>query len=273
MNGPSPADIERQIEWESHCVRKGVERYHSTLSKTSIQKDGSVKQKQRELGETQVGLKVITDVLQHCTTAIEEARQEAIEGLSNPDRRSRPVAWWWYIAWLSAEQLAFLTIRTILTSPALPDTEGRALLPTALGVGRAIRDEIDFRRWQDNSKRKAEETGTPDLAKILISRAKGTATNRTIRRWIKKTSDIETLDWPKEVRLQVGTKLIETVVDNSGGWFEIRLEFVRGKTERRVYLTDKARAAVDNMHGFYELNRPYLLPTIIPPKPWEPKAA
>lgn len=268
MHGPNPDDIQRQIEWESHCVRKGVERYQSSLVKTVVKKDGSVEQKSRDMGDTRVGLKVMTDVLKHCVSAIEDARQEALDGLVSPERKNRPPVWWWYIAWLSADQLAFLTVRTIMTSPTLAESEGRRLLTVALGVGRALRDELDFKRWQDASKRESKETGKPDLAKILISRAKDSTTPRTIRNWIKKTSDIELTDWPKDVRIHIGTKLIELVVENGGGWFEIRVDYVRGKSERRVYLTEEAKRAVENMHGIYEVNRPYLLPTIIPPKPW-----
>jgi len=68
---------------------------------------------------------------------------------------------------------------------------------------------------------------------------------------------------------QIGAKLLDLMIKHGGGWFEQRLVYKTGKTERRVFLSDLAQQALTDINAQLEVNRPYMVPMRCQPNQWE----
>ena len=86
--------------------------------------------------------------------------------------------------------------------------------------------------------------------------------------WSRRIKSIETLDWRRDVRMHIGAKILELVIENGGGFFEMKYVQVRNKTERQVFLSDACRAMMDDINSQIEISAPTLKPMIIEPRPW-----
>src|SRR5690606_15764131 len=106
-----------------------------------------------------------------------------------------------------------------------------------------------------------------DMFKLLTSREKQ-LTPKTFDRWRRKIESIEREDWTHEMKIIVGTKLIDIAIQHGGGWFYRTMLYRRGKRIATVGLTEVALSVITDINAQSELNRPMLRPMIAPPKPW-----
>lgn len=86
------------------------------------------------------------------------------------------------------------------------------------------------------------------------------------------SDNIDHLDWSKDERISVGMLMLSILAEHGGGWFElayIRKSSGRGTvTERVIRLTEAGRRWINNHNAMTELQRPWLLPMLCPPKAW-----
>jgi hypothetical protein len=246
-------DIERQIRWEMANVEEGVRRYRRSIAEA-------------DLGDTPPGVIAMRDMMAGLVPAIEAARQEAIDGIVSEGKGRKP-EWWWTIGFLSAEKLAVITARALLTDRK-QRTGGSLMSAVAINIGSSVKMEMEYEQWRIREARRAKEDPNHiNLFRLITSRAKKVDAKAFLR-WRKKLSSIERLDWTREMKLQLGSKLLDLAIRHGGGWFEYRMIYARGKSERRVFLTDVARTAINDVNARLEVNRPYHLPMKVPPKPW-----
>jgi hypothetical protein len=246
-------DIERQIRWEMANVEEGVRRYRRSIAEA-------------DLGDTPPGVIAMRDMMAGLVPAIEAARQEAIDGIVSEGKGRKP-EWWWTIGFLSAEKLAVITTRTLLTDRKQKQG-GSLMTAVAHNIGASVKMEMEFEQWKrSEAKRVADDPRHVNLFRLVTSRAKRVDA-KSFRRWRKKLSSIERLDWTREMKLQLGAKLLDLAIRFGGGWFEYRMIYRKGKSERNVMLTDLARIAINDVNARLEVNRPYHLPMKVPPKPW-----
>lgn len=261
--------IDKQLDWETTCTERGVVRYHSTLERRVKSRDGTERREPAALGDTQAGLWVMNDMVRCILPAMRQAREDAITRITDSTRGLMP-EWTWLLPMLSAEKLTVIGVRTILTSPVREDKGiGRPALSICTQIGTAIRDECEFEQWRTDSRNAFKEGRSKvDLAKVLQSRVK-TVDRRRFARWRKKIAEIERLDWSREHCIQLGGRVLDVCIEFGGRWFEFRDIIIRGRTERRVVLSDVARVALEDHHSKLEVSRPYLLPMRCPPVPWQ----
>lgn len=262
---------EREIYWEAAAIDRGKDRYRGTFSTVKVGRDGTVKHESAELGDVAPGQIILKEMMLHAVpyfqAAIEEAKREITSG-----RRGAHKEWWWLIGWLTAEEIALVTARTILTERASGDSyQGRSATGLNLRIGQAVKEQIEFNRWKKNSKILAADQGGFDFAAWLITKVGGTINRRTWSRWKAKMDAIENEEWPSDTRVQIGAKLLDLMIKHGGGWFEDRLVYKTGKTERRVFLSEAAQQAITDINAQLEVNRPYMVPMRCQPNPWEHK--
>jgi hypothetical protein len=111
---------------------------------------------------------------------------------------------------------------------------------------------VAFRDWVSEeraNKRLARELGKPyrDLYEALYRSVKA-INNRTFRRW-NRIGRPWRQGWAEEDRVQLGSALIEYLVDHSGGYFQKALARHSGKTQIYVVLSPEARAGIWNRDG------------------------
>lgn len=259
--------INAQMEWETQCIERGVDRYHASLYKTTVSPDGSVHQQQADIGDTRAGSAMLKQLMGRLVPAIEEARAEALEGLTS-EKGKNPPQWWWYMAWLPADALAYITLRASLAEKPSAAARGRKVNSTCLRMGQSVKEELEFRLWKQRSKENAKSGDGIDMAGMLIARCKGNVDRRTFSRWKKKIAEIEKFDWDVNTKLRLGVKLLDCLLQSCDQWFRVELVAGKGKTERMLYMSDKLFDKLNNIHEKLEVARPYMLPMFVPPRPW-----
>lgn len=248
-----PALEEEQRRMELAGVDEGVSKFRQMLTDTA-------------LADTGTGRKIFKETMQMIVPAIREAQQQAVEGITNSGPGVRPV-WWWYISFVSPEKLAYIALRSVLNIRMVKSGMGRPARNICLTIGLAVKQQVEFEKWLRDSKDEAKNTGGPDLAQRLVRTAKN-LNQRQWRNWTNRIEAIQTLDWRRDVRMHIGAKILELVIENGGGFFELKYVQVRNKTERQVFLSDACRAMMEDINAQLELSSPVLRPMIIEPRPW-----
>lgn len=254
--------VERQQRLEVGCVEEGIARFKRELASSTF-------------GDTPAGGIALGEMFNQLLPAVEEAREEALAGILKPGKGNRP-EWWWIIAYLPAEKLAFITLRTLLTSsqnqrPGSLRGHIRASTMSVM-IAANVRLEMEFEIWRKKERDLCKED--PDrynLYDVLVSRLqKGQVVDTEVfKRWRRKVANIERLDWRPTMRVQVGSKMLGLAVEHGAGWFSIRNMWMGGKSERVVELTEYAKAFIEDINTqHYEVARPVLGPMVCPPVPW-----
>lgn len=242
--------IEAQQRIETRSVERGLQRYRAAVLRTDV-------------ADTNPGVAAMRDILSTLIPAITEAQRLGREACES---RGQPPGWAALINILDADKLAYLTVRTLLTTP----TVGAHIHPTvariARLIGRGVQHEVEFEQWRSREKEVAGED-RPNMYKVLQQRAKNIDA-RTFRRWTRKLDTYEKLQWTDRDRLQLGAALITVCVEAGGGWIEVHRTYSRNQEALRVGLSEQALRYLSDSHARLELMRPYLLPMIVPPKPW-----
>jgi len=249
----SPEDA--QILHEMAGVDEGVERYQATLQDPATR-----------LSDTAAGRKIFNETMSLLVPAVREAQDIAIDGIANSGKGLRP-QWWWYISFVSPEKLAYITMRSILGMRVANGGVGRKATHICLEIGQAVKQQVEFEKWLAESKRTAKETGGRDLAAQLVRRAKN-FNQRQWGNWCRKIDSIETLDWRRDVKMHIGSKLLELSLENTGGFFRLEYVQIRNKTERQVFLSDACQSMIEDINSRIEAMSPVLKPMLIEPQPW-----
>ena len=248
---PKLEEEQRRIELAG--VEEGVQKFRRLLAEGRIADAGA-------------GRKIFTEVMQLIIPAIREAQQEAIEGIANSGPGVRPV-WWWYISFVSPEKIAYIALRSVLSIRLAQASLGRPARNVCLDIGLAMKQQVEFEMWLRNSKDEAKNSGGVDLAARLVRTAKN-FNQRQWGNWSRRIKSIETLEWRRDVRMHIGAKILDLVIENGGGFIELKYVQIRNKTERQVFLSDSCRAMMEDINSQLEFNAPVLKPMIIEPRPW-----
>ncbi len=274
-----------QVQWERGSVERGVARYRESLYRTK--KDGGLELK--ELAELEPGQDIMREVIVNAEAAISAAQVEAMNAMRDKTR-GRWEMWWWPLCCLEADKIALIGARAMLGVQIHELSRGhgsRPLRSVALEIGRAMKLEREFEMWREAENRRErearkakaegdEDVFAPNWWKLMRQRAPELS-ERAFRKWAKKSGQYDRLDWGRDVRLSVGTKVIDLIVQHGGGWFTVAMVgnhmSNRYTTERRVMLTEDAWKWIKSAHRGHEFNRPWLLPMLKEPLNWTRKEA
>lgn len=263
-----PDNITAEIEWEHAAVERGVRRYRESLLRQ--RKDGSFER--RELTELEPGQEIMRDVVSASHEAIAAAAEEAHNAYATKGR-GREERWWFPILCLEPDKLAVIAARALLSANA---SSRRALRSVALEIGRNVQVQREFELWkkqQTSAATEARKAGqyVPDFWRFMRELSPE-QDERAFLKWAKKSEQYQKLDWPREMRLHLGIKLVYLVVEACPKWFELTLPGTvshgRYRTERLVCLTELARQWITLRHEYNEMRRPWLVPMISEPIDW-----
>jgi len=257
--------VRLNAEFETSGISRGVERYNNELSKDISQFSDTGRS---AFADSDVGSKLVDQCMKPLVIGFYEIQSEAQQGFGS---KGHNAVWWGPILCLSPEKLAAITIRTVLAGLQPEVAHARKWTACALLIGQNMKQEREFDLWKDRNYREAREQGTINLYKVMIRRVKK-IDPRAVRRFMRMSTDIDRLDWTKEVRLHVGMKCLDTLIRFGNGWFECHFAGKGyGRTrhvEKTVRLTEIARRAIEDDHERCELNRPFLLPMLCEPVRW-----
>ena len=246
---------DEQIAHEMAGVEEGIKKYRDSLNDPQL-----------KLADTAAGRKIFNETMAMLIPAISAEQDVAIQGIANGGKGKPPV-WWWYISFVSADKLAFITMRSILSSRMANNALGRKASAICLDIGGGVKHQIEFEKWLRESKNTAKETGGPDLAARLVRKAKN-FNQRQWGNWCRKIDSIETLDWRRDAKMHIGSKLLQLALEHTGGFFTMEYVQIRNKTERQVFLSEPCRAMVEDINSRVEVASPVIRPMLVPPRPW-----
>ena len=253
MGHISQEDEIKQVLFEHELVNEGVSRYRESI-------------KGKALDQTQPGSQLMDLVLPGFIETIKQATQDGL-GMVVEATGGRTPAWALTISILSPEELAVLTVKTVLGTLTNP-TLDKHFAAFAMSLGDSVRDQVDFNRWLLASNLQAEEDQMPSVADQLIKRAGGKVDRRYRARWKKRCENYLTSDWPKADKVSLGTKLIGLLSDTHPDVFEVVL-VKEGARQRRCFrLVPEMWDQIATVNDALALSRPFLIPMICEPKDW-----
>lgn len=164
-----------------------------------------------------------------------------------------------YLADADVDVLAHLSLRTLFDNVSLRAT----ITKVATRLASLVEDELFFRNFRghdedayDYAKRKIKaQSQNPTYQKRVMSkhaRAKGT----------------EWTEWAPDVRVKIGTKLIEIVLDTTGLFKKVRQTEGAKKTNIYVVASEATLDWLSTENARLAPLAPVYLPTLVPPRPW-----
>lgn len=257
--------LERQKDIEVRSIDRGVERYWQSVGSgmnTSVTDRAIVKM----LGPVADGI------------------AEYVSGLVTNRGRKTPADM--VMALVDPRKLAFITARTVLSSGT--NIVGRL----AGAVGELVEQEATLNAFKTSERervKKAKEDGDTEAHKNLVWCMKRytkydqlTAKHKknTMAKFMARVEQTANMGLTSRDRVMIGTRLIVLLTRFASDWFILRvvpwreLGIDRGikRSHERVqaiFLTSGADSWFTEAHANAEIRRPWNVPMIVPPTPWE----
>lgn len=286
---PTSLQIARQARWERIGNDRAMKAVRESLE------DAERKGAGHTTAPAQALLRAIVPPLEAAITA---AQAEARQILAAPGRTP---GWAWPIGLLSADKLAVITttnaLRAAMNSGRSKEgAETSGMTAAAEAVAQAVRDEIEFERWEAEQKERNKavsalkaKTGQGDEAadatyqwvkeghKDLLKALEATYPNvsRAVwARWRAKVQALREEKWSKaDTAIPLGEKLLHELSAVASDRITIAHRGISaGRTQITVELTEKAEEEMRDIKTRMEVARPRLMPMVIPPNPWRYEA-
>ncbi|MBB6253053.1 DNA-directed RNA polymerase [Nitrospirillum iridis] len=249
-----------QARWETEMVRRGVQRYRDELDRVDLAQHALGEQFMRCLMGTKDHQGLVNAIQTYQDVVPEKALGEAYWTTKEEDI---------LISALPADVVAFLTLRCVLSFRAPDDgLWGAPLTAVQLQLAKALRDEMTVRAAID---RAGTDAGLADVAdKIKKAATRGQLGSSTLAKLRKTQRAVLDLDqeWPIALGLKAAAILLGLAEAATRGAVCVATVAAGGRTQKRVILSDEAKAAILANRDRDELTRPYLLPMIAPPLDW-----
>ena len=253
----------KEINWENHQIDEGVRKYREAMEGKSLE-------------ETTGGQRLIRLAMQNTIEGIQDAYSELDSLVIGNGVGCRQNNWVYMIGLVSAEQSAVITLNHLLSYCQNPKETVTGTTQLSKKIGNSLRQQLMFENWKKNEKVKMDEHNATcaeggelkkSYAQLLIERAKGQVTRPKLARWSKKFDTYSEIEWGDDA-INIGMKMIDIVCKGNSDMFNYELKNIQGKTQRLISMTDEAWNEYDQCEEFAEIQRPFLLPTLITPKPF-----
>lgn len=239
-------EMERQIELEERMRGMGIDRYWNNNAKNIERK--------RETASSPVK-RLLNETVGFIQKGIEAFIEEATNGKAG--RKHAAIT---HVQKLEPDAVALLTARTVLDGI----TRGDTIVRIATMVATMVEDEINYRIF------KAYDKADFKRAVSREQRVNGSSYHRmrTSLKHLMNNKSLQTEAWSPREKLQVGSKLVEIMMETTG--LVTKEERVTGPNKTTVYLvaTSATMEWIQKEGDRTSLLSPVYLPTIIPPRPW-----
>ncbi len=251
--------VEAQARWEMAGVTAGIERYRSIQA-------GS------EIDETAPAQVIIRKILPALTARIEALVDPLIDRLATATGGSyRMSASDGLLQALPADEQAVIALVCAMRGVVQPGAIFAGSAAAAVSIARQIAgtaiDQEEYRRWEDEKKAEAKETGEGDAAKRL--RLRYPDLTREVWRKVRSRLDVvRSQPLPEAERVKYGMALLACLTEASPDFKIENCPIGAGRTEARLVVSEALIEAMNDRSARSELARPLLLPMICPPNDW-----
>lgn len=247
-----------QIELERDAVERGVERYMSELERED-ERGRALKHPVAE----RLLRQHVKALVPHMVELQAEAHTRLTQTVTSGRRAGGYEA---EVLALRPEVLAYLAVKCALTA----QHNTRVQRVTYL-LGRMVNCEVWWAQARREESKRARDTGERNRIDMLRWTVKEIGP-RTVSKWMKRLDDLEAQEWDMKTRIRVGSAILERALPHLTGLVEERtVRETRGKAThqvRYVNVTEEFTEQLRRAHGEVSLNRPLLMPMVIPPRPW-----
>jgi DNA-directed RNA polymerase len=254
----------KEILWENHAIDEGVAKYNALKESKTME-------------ATTGGQKLLKQAIPQLIEGIKEAWSDVEKALYSPTSGGKD-NWVYMIGLVSAEQAAVITLNKAIQSCSNQDQGREGIVrPLTKEIGKQIRQQVKFENWKETEKELLKEhnfscgegeTRRKSKAQYLIEQAKGQITRPKLARWEKKFESYKNIEWGED-EYNIGAKLLDILVTYCPEFFEYKTIKTRNKQERKFIMTDEAWNTYVISEETAELQRPFLLPTLIKPRDWK----
>lgn len=249
----------KEIMWENHQIEEGVAKYNSIMDKKTLdQRTGGQKLMQ----------KAITGTIEGVSVAFADVESILLTG----NGTGAPQNWIYMLGLITPEQAAVITINKLLEYCQSPKHSDKGYTGLCRGLADALRTQSKFEAWKIASK--ADTEGQLDTkgnqlkmspAQMLIKKSKGQVNRQKLQRWEKKFDNYINVEWSESDKMNIGMKLINIACVANPDLFDFQQKMEKNKTLRTLELTESAWAIYEQSEDFAEVQRPFLLPTLVAP--------
>lgn len=236
-----------QAELETEMRSLGVDRYRRLVE--------AAEEKGRA-GE----LFALRPLMERCHVALKEAILKFYETIEVQGKGGRNNIAYKVMKPIDVDLMAHLTIKSIIDEIASPNV---SLTNAAASIGMMIEDELHYQSF------KAQDKRGFDFALAKAKKSPSLTYKRRHLREVAAKKGIAFEAWEQDDRVRLGLKLIELLIESTG-MVETKLIWIGTNNCRQVIQASEDTVAwIDEVHKRTEWMHPTLLPTIIPPRPWE----
>ena len=236
---------ESQIELEAEMRSAGIARFRALLEKS-------------EQKGAMTGMSSVRRLMVHAHAKTVEALHNFLAEAESAKAGRRHVAAK-YLADADPDVACHLTLRSLLDTVA----QNMKLANTASRVATLIEDELHFNSFRDQNER-----GYNWSKKTILEQSQNRNYQRRVMNKLARNRKIEWEDWTDEIKVRVGTKMIELVVEATGLFELRRMSDGRNVTNIYVTATQETLDWIKTENSRLEPMSPIYLPCVIPPKPW-----
>ena len=255
----------KEVLWENQAIDKGVAKYVASRDN-------------KTMDATTGGQKLLKLAIPQLIAGIEEAYSEMDNQVMGDIHGGRTDKWVNMIGQVTAEQAALITLNKCLEVCSGKYAKRREGLvrPLTKEIGKQINQQVKFENWLESEKEilKAHNaTCAPDKvrkktrAQYTLDQANGQINRNRLARWEKKFATYRSTDWGDDC-YNIGAKLLDICVKHCPEFFNYKQVRTRNRDERRFSMTDEAWNTYVITEETAEINRPFLLPTLIKPRDW-----
>ena len=188
---------------------------------------------------------------------------------------SKTQCWLYILPLVTPEQASIIAVNLVLAYCENPKLSDAGYTTLCRKMADALRAQVKFENWKkvskEESKGQLDKNGNPfkkSPAQMLIEKNKGQVDRNKLRRWEKKFENYTNIEWSDEEKMNIGAKMLDVVCTASPETFIFEQKMHHGKTLRTVHMSEEAWTTYANTEDFAELQRPFLLPTLIKPIPY-----
>lgn len=236
---------EQQVELEAEMRSAGIARFKASLERSE------------ERGQM-TGVASVRRLMVHAHTKVVDAFNAFLEDAQTgkAGRRHAAVK---YLVDADPDVVCHLALRTLLDTVSL-----NMKLPNAASrLATLIEDELHF-----NSFKGQDEVGYRWSKARIQEQSQNRTYQRRVMTKLARNRSIEWEDWTDEIKIRVGTKMIELVVESTGLFELRRMADRRNFTSLYVRATQETLDWIKSENSRLEPMSPVYLPCVMPPRPW-----
>jgi len=253
----------KQILWENSAIDEGIAKYNFDKSKKTMEAHAG-------------GMKLLNMAIPQLIEGMDAAWEEAKESMFSSKSGGRD-NWVYMLGHVTSEQAAFITLNKCIQACGNQDVKREGLVrPLTKEIGKQLNQQVMFEQWKQKEAEALKEHNLTceegsekkmSRAQFEIKQLKGTFTRPKLARLQKKYETYTNTDWGTDC-YNIGAKLLDVCVKSCPEFFDYKEVATRNKKERRFTMTDEAWNTYVVAEETAEIQRPFLLPTLIQPRDW-----